>query len=91
MSADSINSILYVVGGISIASGMPHPSTLKRQSGFLFFWYSWIFSAAQAFAQNASRIPSLGAISQRSESTTTDARGNVAHVATETTAVAPPG
>lgn len=82
MSADPLDSILYVVAGISVASGMPHPSSLKRQSGFIFFWYSWLFAACQAFAQNASRInPSLGAISQRSESIT--------HVATETIAAIP--
>lgn len=87
MSADPLDSILYVVAGISIASGMPHPATLKKQSGFLFFWYSWLFSSCQAFAQNAGRInPSLGAIS-RSETMTTDARGNT-HIATETTSVA---
>lgn len=63
MSADPLDSILYVVAGISIASGMPHPGTLKRQSGFLFFWYSWLFASCQAFAQNAGRIsPQLGGI-----------------------------
>lgn len=78
MSTDPLDSILYVVAGISVASGMPHPDTLKKQSGFLFFWYSWLFSACQAFAQNAGRLPSLGGI-QHAVSDTTDAKGNATH------------
>lgn len=68
MMPDPMDSILYVVAGISIASGMPHPSTLKRQSGFLFFWYSWLFASCQAFAQNAGRLnPGLAPVAPKSE------------------------
>ncbi len=89
MATDPLDSILYVVAGISIASGMPHPETLKRQSGFLFFWYSWLFAACQSFAQNAGRIsPQLGAIQQKTETTISDARG-VTRTATSTTAIQP--
>lgn len=89
MNSDPLDSILYVVAGISIASGMPHPETLKKQSGFLFFWYSWIFSSCQAFAQNAGRLnPSLGAIQQKTETTTSDSRGTT-RTATSTIAIQP--
>lgn len=88
MSPDPLDSILYVVAGISVASGMPHPSSLKKQVGFLFFWYSWLFASCQAFAQNAGRInPSMGGFNQKLESSTLDARGNITHQSSETAVV----
>lgn len=64
--SDPLGSILYVVVGISVASGMPHPHSLRKQSGILFFWYSWLFSACQAFAQNAGRVsPALAPLADK--------------------------